>query len=596
MREQWRSFRFLVGTTFRTHPLLSLGSLFDAAGSIGFFFGAYASKLLIDGVVDRDRADALAAAFGVAVLPGAGFLLGWAGTRARITLSERMGFVFDAQTAEIAASTPGLEHLETPEHLDRHHLITQASRTLGNALNNVLNIVSEILRFGMLCATMATVSPWLLGLALLGLPSIWFQALSYRWTKTADEAAAPRRRLAQHLESVLGSAAGGRETRVFGTQAQVAARRHDEEVMASRLLNRARLRSTPLFFGLDVVANSAMVVGVLYTLRLASTGRATAGDVALVLALASNLPAQLTGVVRSVGNLGKQSLLTIGRFLWLVDYAAEQQQKFSGTTLPPERLTIGIVFDNVSFRYPGTDKWVLRNLSCTLDAGAVTAVVGDNGAGKTTLVKLLCRFYDPDEGRILVDGVDLRDLDIEAWRQRLTMANQDFAKLELLARETVGVGSLPSIDDEAAVLAAIDRAGGTDVVERLEAGLSTQLGRRWEAGTDLSMGQWQKLALARGLMREAPLLQVFDEPTASLDAGTEHALFERLTSASTDAGARERGTVTVLVSHRFSTVRAADRILVIDGGQLVENGTHAELVRAGGLYAELYEIQAAAYR
>jgi len=222
--------------------------------------------------------------------------------------------------------------------------------------------------------------------------------------------------------------------------------------------------------------------------------------------------------------------------------------------------------------------------------------VGDNGAGKTTLVKLLCRFYDPDEGRILVDGVDLRELDIEAWRARLTMANQDFAKLELLARESVGVGDLPLVDDEAAVAGAVGRAGGTDVVERLEQGLATQLGRQWEGGTDLSTGQWQKLALARGLMRSEPLLQLLDEPTASLDAGTEHALFERLTAAARHAGALQRGTVTVLVSHRFSTVRAADRILVIEGGRLVEDGTHDELVRAGGLYAELYEIQAASYR
>jgi ATP-binding cassette subfamily B protein len=146
------------------------------------------------------------------------------------------------------------------------------------------------------------------------------------------------------------------------------------------------------------------------------------------------------------------------------------------------------------------------------------------------------------------------------------------------------------------VAVAIDRAGGSGVVARLDSGLSTQLGRQWKEGTDLSMGQWQKLALARALMRQTPLLQLFDEPTASLDAGTEHALFERLAHASTEDATRERGAVTVLVSHRFSTVRAADRILVIDDGKLVENGNHAELVRAGGLYAELYEIQAAAYR
>jgi len=596
MREHWRAVRFLVATTFRAHPLLSLGSLLDFTQAFGFFLGAYAIKVLIDGVVAGDRTAVIRGAIMLAVLPGLAFLLGWCGTRARINLSARMGFVFDAKAAGVTAALPGLEHLERPDHLDRHQMVTQGSQALGGALNRILNLVSTFLRLVLGSLTMATVSPALLLLAVLGLPSLWFQTVSYRWSKAAQEGASPCRRLAQHLESVMSGAAGGREIRVFGIADQVAARRHSEELKAATLVNSARLKETPASFGLDVLASSAVVIGVLYTLSLAFDGRATAGDVALVLTLAANLPAQLVEIANQVGSFGKQSLLTVGRFLWLLDYAQEQKKVFAGTREPPARLAEGIVLEKVSFRYPGTEHWVLRDFSARLDAGSVTAVVGDNGAGKTTLVKLLCRFYDPDEGRILVDGVDLREFDIEAWRSRLTMANQDFARLEMLARETVGVGLLESIDDEAAVRSAVDRAGGADVIERLESGLSTQLGRQWEGGTDLSMGQWQKLALARGLMRETPLLQLFDEPTASLDAGTEHALFERLTSASSGDATRDLGTVTVLVSHRFSTVRAADRILVIDEGQLVENGTHSELVRAAGLYAELYEIQAAAYR
>lgn len=596
MREQWRALRYLIVTTFRAEPLLSLGSLLDAAGALAFFVGPLFMKILIDGVVDGDRSSVLRGAVGMAVLPGLAFLLGWAGARARITLSQRMGFVFDAHAAEVAAHLPGLEHLERPEHLDRHQMVSQGSQALGSALNNLLNLVSTFVRSITLYFTVATVSPWLLGVALFGLPSIWAQTLIYRWNKAATEAAAPRRRLAQHLEAVVGTAAGGREIRVFGIQDAVARRRHQEETAAAQLLDRVRLKAAPLDLGLGILSAVAVVTAVAFTLSLAFDGRATAGEVGMVLTLAALIPVMLTSFVSQVQSLLGNILITVNRLLWLVDYAEEQKQRYSGATPPPDRLTDGIVLDTVSFRYPGTEKWVLRNLSCTLDAGAVTAVVGDNGAGKTTLVKLLCRFYDPDEGRILVDGVDLRDLDIEAWRQRLTMANQDFARLELLAGQTVGVGHLPLIEDESAVAAAIDRAGGSDVIERLDSGLSTQLGRQWEGGTDLSMGQWQKLALARGLMRETPLLQLFDEPTASLDAGTEHALFERLTHASTEAATRERGAVTVLVSHRFSTVRAADRILVIDDGTLVENGSHAELVRAGGLYAELYEIQAAAYR
>jgi ATP-binding cassette subfamily B protein len=525
-----------------------------------------------------------------------GYLFAWAGTRSRLSLSMRMGFVFDAEAAELAASMPGLEHLESPEQLDRHQMVTQGSQALGGALNDLLNLVSTLIKAVTVYLTMATVSPLLTMLGLLGLPSLWLQARLYGRSKAADEDAAPRRRLALSLEAVMASPAGGREMRVFGIAGLVSARRHDEELEAARIVNRVRLKVTPAQFGLDLIGSSAMVIGVLYTLSLAYQRRATAGDVALVLMLAASLPAQLTSISAMVGSLARRSLLTVSRLLWLIDYADEQKAKFSGTATPPGSLADGIVLEGVSFRYPGTEAWVMRDFSARLDAGSVTAVVGDNGAGKTTLVKLLCRFYDPDEGRILVDGVDLRELDIEAWRARLTMANQDFAKLELLARASVGVGDLPRVDDEAAVAGAVGRAGGTDVVDRLEQGLATQLGRQWEGGTDLSTGQWQKLALARGLMRSEPLLQLLDEPTASLDAGTEHALFERLTAAARHVGALQRGTVTVLVSHRFSTVRAADRILVIEGGRLVEDGTHDELVRADGLYAELYEIQAASYR
>ncbi len=595
MPKHWRALRYLVGTTARAHPLLAAGALLDPVGGLSGTFAAIFVKQMIDALVAADRAEAVRAAVIAGAVTGVAYLLGWTGSRRRMALSQRMGHLFERQAAAATASVPGLEHLENPEHLDQHQLVTQGAGALGQAINELLNIVSWVVKAVAPMVVLVTVSPWLLLLLVLGLPVVWTQTLVMRWWTAAQNEAAPIRRRATHLRSVLASPAGGKELRVFGLGDEIETRQFEEELRVARIFERMQLKLTPIHISQNASGVAAFLLGVGFTLWLAIRGEATVGEVALAVSLAGGAPFHLVMLVQEVGRIAQQ-LFTVSRLLWLLDYADEQRARFSGTTPPPDRLTTGIVLKDVSFRYPGTDRWVLRNLSCTLDAGSVTAVVGDNGAGKTTLVKLLCRFYDPDEGRILVDGVDLRELDIEAWRQRLTMANQDFARLELLARETVGVGNLPFIDDEAAVLAAVDRAGGTDVIERLNAGLSTQLGRQWEGGTDLSMGQWQKLALARGLMREAPLLQLFDEPTASLDAGTEHALFERLTSASTATATRERGAVTVLVSHRFSTVRAADRILVIDEGQLVENGTHAELVRASGLYAELYEIQAAAYR
>jgi ATP-binding cassette subfamily B protein len=220
----------------------------------------------------------------------------------------------------------------------------------------------------------------------------------------------------------------------------------------------------------------------------------------------------------------------------------------------------------------------------------VVALVGENGAGKTTLVKLLCRLYRPTRGRILVDGADLARMPADGWRARLAGAFQDFFRFELKARHSVGVGDVPHLDDVPVVEAAVERAGAGDVAGQLPAGLETQLGPTWPAGVELSFGQWQKLALARGFMRERPLVLVLDEPTAALDAETEHALFERYAEAARD------DQITLLVSHRFSTVRMADLIVVLDGSRVVESGTHDELMSRGGQYAELYGIQAAAYR
>jgi ATP-binding cassette subfamily B protein len=248
----------------------------------------------------------------------------------------------------------------------------------------------------------------------------------------------------------------------------------------------------------------------------------------------------------------------------------------------------------VSFTYPGTDRPVLQDVSLTIPAGAVIALVGENGAGKTTLVKLLTRMYEPTAGRISVDGVDLAEIDVETWRRRTSAAFQDFARPELVAQHAVGIGDLPHVDDESAVRDGLGRAGAGGLVHALPAGLSTQLGSSWTRGVDLSTGQWQKLALARAMMREDPLVVFFDEPTASLDALTEHALFQRLAEAA--RGGSANGSITLLVSHRFSTVRAADLVLVLEDSRVAELGSHDELLEQRGVYAELYALQARSYQ
>jgi len=327
-----------------------------------------------------------------------------------------------------------------------------------------------------------------------------------------------------------------------------------------------------------------------------------------VLAAGSRLSSYVAATVGEIGFLRGIWMDGSRRLAWLEDYAAAL---VATADLPvPDRLTRGITLEHVSFAYPGTDRLVLDDVSVHLPAGSVVAVVGENGAGKSTLVKLLCKLYQPTSGRILVDGVDLARLPAEEWRARLAGAFQDFFRFEFRARQSVGLGDVSRLDDEPAVLAAVHRAGADDVIAKLAAGLDTQLGPTWPGGVEVSFGQWQKLALARGLMRDRPLLLVLDEPTAALDAETEQALFERYAAAvrAGEAGRADEangadapsaaadGRISILVSHRFSTVRMADHIVVLHGARVVETGSHEELLAAGGSYAELYRIQAGAYR
>jgi ATP-binding cassette subfamily B protein len=279
------------------------------------------------------------------------------------------------------------------------------------------------------------------------------------------------------------------------------------------------------------------------------------------------------------------------RLAWLEDYAAKLMA--NADVAVPTSIAKHLQFDRVSFAYPGSTRLVLQDVSLTLPAGAVVAIVGENGAGKTTLVKLLARMYEPTEGRILVDGLPIARMPAVEWRSRLAGAFQDFFKFEFRARHSIGIGDLPRLDDEAGIRSAIGRAGADDVIARMPSGIDTQLGPTWPNGVELSFGQWQKLALARGFMRDRPLVLVLDEPTAALDAETEHALFERYAAESrSDANGR----ITILVSHRFSTVRMADLIVVLDGARVIEVGSHRELLTKGGQYAQLYGIQAAAYK
>jgi ATP-binding cassette subfamily B protein len=260
----------------------------------------------------------------------------------------------------------------------------------------------------------------------------------------------------------------------------------------------------------------------------------------------------------------------------------------AGARSVPVPIQQGIVFEDVGFRYPGSEEWAVRHLDFSLAPGERLALVGENGAGKTTLAKLLVRLYDPTEGRILLDGVDLREYDIESVRRNVGVIFQDFVRYDLVLRENIAVGNIEEREDESRLRGAAERSLADTVARRLRGKYDQMLGRRFDGGVELSGGEWQKVALARAYMRDAQLL-ILDEPTAALDARAEYEVFLRFSELTA-------GKMAVLISHRFSTVRMADRILVLRGGELAEHGTHEELVARGGLYAELFQLQAAGYR
>ncbi len=316
--------------------------------------------------------------------------------------------------------------------------------------------------------------------------------------------------------------------------------------------------------------------------------------------MAISLAGQIRSLVAGLGQVSQWLISTTKaaeRFVWFRDLAADEHRRLTprDAAPAPERLNDGIRLEGITFRYPETEPKVLDNVDLHLPAGATIAIVGDNGAGKSTLIKLLARYYEPTEGRITVDGVDLAAIPVDQWRLVMSAGFQDFARFELIAAEAVGVGDLPHIADEAAIRGALGRAAAETVVDELPGGLGSMLGRSFEGGTEISGGQWQKLALGRAMMRPAPLLLLMDEPTAALDADSEHALFDRYMAAGRIA-AKETGAITVLVSHRFSTVRTADLIVVIGDNGIVETGSHSELMDRCGVYAELYEMQARSYR
>jgi ATP-binding cassette subfamily B protein len=437
---------------------------------------------------------------------------------------------------------------------------------------------------------LASVTPWLLLLPVFALPIVFTATWRPGVERRVEESVTHHDRLARGMFVLGTTPPPGKELRVEGITAQLVANRRAEWDQWYGPLAKVRW-SSALWHALAwAIFGSAYVAAIVFVAAGLDSG---VGAVVLVVTAGARLSQYVGATVGELGFLRGIWVDSSRRLTWLEDYAASKARVADAPV--PERLEQGIRFEHVSFSYPGTDHEALTDVNVELPAGGVIALVGENGAGKSTLVKLLADMYTPTSGRITVDGVDLARMAPDEWRTRLAGAFQDFYRFELHAQASIGVGDHPHIEERDAVERAVGRAGADDVIEHLELGLDTQLGPAWEGGVDVSFGQWQKLALSRGFMRDEPLLLALDEPTAALDAETEHALFERFAEAARTKG-EHNGRVTILVSHRFSTVRMADLIVVLDGARVVEVGTHDDLMARGGQYSELFTIQAAAYR
>lgn len=594
MRDVMSGGRQMIAAAWRTSPRKTVIAMaLMVVGAVAVPLLAAALAWMTDDVV-AGRADAAAlAGVAVAVLALVATTFEHIAHTVYFELSELAEVDFDEQLIELSNGSAGLAHQEQSQHADTLTVLQREGRQFSVGLEALLRGIGLALSIALTAVLLARLSPLLLLLPVAAVPPLLTGRRAERIVDRSKTATAESTRTALNLFNMCTSARPAGELRVFRLQHEIR-RRHSrlwDAVTSGRF--HADLAATWLRAAGQVVFALAYIGAVLLVVRQSISGHRGVGDVILVLALAAQVNQQVTMAVTLLQDLQRMASMYRRLAGYRAVVTAAEPARVDRT--PPDRLRQGIALRDVAFTYPGTDTPVLRDVNVVLPAGSTIALVGENGAGKSTLVKLLCGFYQPTEGEISVDGVDLRRVPVEQWRERVAAGFQDFVQYEFRARHAVGVGDLARISSEPAVHAALERAHASDVLERLPGGLDTQLGKSYNDGAELSGGQWQKVALGRALMRETPLLLVLDEPTSALDPEAEYALFERYASQVRRAG-RATGAISLLVSHRFSTVRMADLIIVVKDGRIVEVGDHAGLVADAGLYAELFAIHAQAYR
>ncbi|TYB64350.1 ABC transporter ATP-binding protein [Nonomuraea sp. PA05] len=585
MRDRLRATALLITTAFhadRCTALLVL-TLAPAVGACGVLT-ALAVGQATDAAVRQDAQAALSAAALLVTSVVITFSAGAYVSTLRIRLQQHVGLLLDHRLMTLAAGVPGLAHFEHPAYLDRMDLLRAGRAQLSGAFGALVENLRAVFELLATVVVLASVHPALLVLPVFALPALFAAHVGDRLVGRAEWDTAGQDRLRRTLLDLACSPVAAREVRLYRLAGELTRRhdglRHDVDRVRDRADTWAGVWSSAgwLIFG------AAYLGGVLVSVLAVAQGRGSPGDVVLTLVLGGQLVGTVSATV-ALGGWLQQALRASGHLLWLSDHAAAHVRE--GGAAPPPAAGADLVLDGVSFTYPGTGRPVLREVCLRVPAGSTVAIVGENGAGKTTLARLIAGLYEPDAGTISYGGADLAELDVVAWRQGLTACLQDFQRLELPLRTGVGVGDLPRADDARAVSAALEAGGGGDLPGRLPYGMDTPLGAVLPGGVELSAGQWQKVAMGRAMMRRSPRVLILDEPTASMDAASEHALFARYAAA---ARAAQDPPITVLVSHRFATVRMADLIVVLDGGRVLEAGGHAELLARGGVYCELHAL------
>jgi ATP-binding cassette, subfamily B, bacterial len=491
------------------------------------------------------------------------------------------------------AASLDLEQFENAEIYDK--LERARRQTVGRIglFTMLLATLQDLITLVSLSVALAVYVPWLLVLLIVAvLPSLLGEthfaslgySLLYSWT--------PERRQLDYLRYIGASDISAKELKLFGLSDFLVGRygRLSQEFYeANKSLAVRRSVVSSLLAAVGTLGYYGAYGVIIYLTVVGHQSPAGPFTIGVLTFLAGSFRQSrdlIQRVLLSLAQVFEQSLYLEDLFTFL-DIQPKIRLNPDARQVPVPIRT-GFTFERVGFKYPGSENWAVRGLDFSLAPGERLALVGENGAGKTTLVKLLARLYDPTEGRILLDGVDLREYDVESLRRNVGVIFQDFVRYDFMLKENIAVGNIGRIGDEPAIKTAAERSLADSVAQRLVGRYEQMLGKRFENGVDLSGGEWQKVALARAYMRDAQLL-ILDEPTAALDARAEYEVFLRFSELT-------KGRMAVLISHRFSTVRMADRILVLGGGELVEQGTHEALVALGGLYSELFQLQAAGYR